>query len=205
MGLTKTERIIFSVLSITIVVGLMLLIVRIGNQSSTNAEILLNINAISKLTDKRKIEKTFYFNESENFNKLNLNRTDLVNIKRIPCLTAPLAKRIFEFIKEKGKISDMKELLDVKGMNKKKLKQLDKYATVLGGHTGSAYWGSKVDLNFTTIDELKARAGISKKVAEKIIEYRNTKGGFHSVDDLYVIPGLGMKSIESFIDKVEVK
>lgn len=205
MNLTKVEKITFAILTTILIVGLMLLLVKVGNNRINNGVLLRNIDSVARFTDRTRIEKTYYFNETESRNKLNLNRTDLVSIKNIPCLSAPLAKRIFEFISEKGQISDLTELLEVKGMNRKKLRQLDLYATVFGGHAGSAAWGDKVNLNFTNEEELATLPGVSKSIAEKIINFRNSNGGFHSVDDLYQIPGLSEKNISNFIHRVEVK
>lgn len=205
MRLNKVEKITFATLSISLVFGLMLLIVKISNINSANSLTLYNINNISKHTNRTALEKTFYFDEAASQNKLNLNRTNLESIKAIPCLSAPLAKRIYEFIQSKKGISDLTELLDVKGMSRKRLKELDKYATVMGGHAGSAAWGDKINLNFTNESELSNLPGISKKMAEKIINFRNSNGGFKSLEDLYEIPGLSEKTIKKFIDKVEVK
>ena len=205
MRLNRTEKITFSILSFTFVFGLMLLIVRLANINASNRGIISVVNNIAKLTDKVPLEKTFYFDEADSQNKLNLNRTNLVDLKKIPCLSAPLAKRIFEFITEKGQIKDLTDLLEVKGMSRKRLRELDKYATVMGGHAGSAAWGNKVDLNFASEAELTNLPGISKKMAEKIISFRNSNGGFRSIDELYEIPGLTEKTIKRFIDSVEVK
>ena len=183
----------------------MLVLVRISRVNSTASGIVLNINNIAQYTDKTPLEKTFYFDEAESQNKLNLNRTNFVSIKKIPCLSAPMAKRIFEYITEKGQIKDLTELLEVKGMSRKRLRELDKYATVMGGHAGTASWGDKVDLNFATEADLTNLPGISKKMAEKILSFRNKNGGFHSIDELYEIPGLTDKTIKRFIDRVEVR
>ncbi len=205
MKLNRTEKITFSILTFTLVFGFMLLIVRLSNANSNASGIIFNINNIAQFTDRTPLEKTIYFDEVESQNKLNLNRTNLVSIKKIPCLSAPMAKRIFEFITEKGQIKDLTDLLEVKGMSRKRLRELDKYATVMGGHAGSAAWGSKVDLNFASEAELTNLPGISKKMAEKIINFRNSNGGFRSIDELYEIPGLTEKTIKRFIDSVEVK
>ena len=205
MRLNRTEKITFSILTFTLVFGLMLLLVKISKVNSTTSGIVLNINNISQFTDKTALEKTFYFDEAESQNKLNLNRTNYTSLKTIPCLNAAMAKRIFEYISEKGQIKDLTDLLEVKGMTRKRLRELDKYATVMGGHAGTAAWGDKVDLNFATEAELTNLPGISKKMAEKILTFRNTNGGFHSIDELYEIPGLTEKTIKRFIDRVEVK
>ena len=82
---------------------------------------------------------------------------------------------------------------------------MESYATAMGGHSGSAAWGDKINLNFATVDELKDLPGITKKIAEKIIDFRNQNGGFHSIDDLLEIPGLSEKTLNRFINQVEVK
>lgn len=205
MRLNKVEKITFATLTISLVFGLLLLIVKISNVNSANKLTIYKINNISKQTDITSLEKTIYFDEVASQNKLNLNRTNLESIKNIPCLNAPLAKRIYEFIQSKKGISDITELLEVKGMSRKRLKELDKYATVLGGHAGSAAWGDKINLNFTNENELSNLPGLSKKMAEKIINFRNSNGGFRTLEDLYEIPGLSEKTIKKFIDKVEVK
>ena len=205
MRLNKVEKITFATLTISLVFGLLLLIVKISNVNSANKLTLYKINNISKKTDRTSLEKTIYFDEVASQNKLNLNRTNLESIKNIPCLNAPLAKRIYEFIQSKKGISDINELLEVKGMTRKRLKELDKYATVLGGHAGSAAWGDKINLNFTNENELSNLPGLSKKMAEKIINFRNSNGGFRTLEDLYEIPGLSEKTIKKFIEKVEVK
>lgn len=205
MRLNKVEKITFATLTISLVFGLLLLIVKISNVNSANKLTIYKINNISKQTDRTSLEKTIYFDEVASQNKLNLNRTNLESIKNIPCLNAPLAKRIYEFIQSKKGISDINELSEVKGMSRKRLKELDKYATVLGGHAGSAAWGDKINLNFTNENELSNLPGLSKKMAEKIINFRNSNGGFRTLEDLYEIPGLSEKTIKKFIDKVEVK
>ena len=84
MRLNKVEKITFATLSISLVFGLMLLIVKISNVNSANSLTLYNINNISKYTNRTALEKTFYFDEAASQNKLNLNRTNLESIKAIP-------------------------------------------------------------------------------------------------------------------------
>lgn len=49
----------------------------------------------------------------------------------------------------------------------------------------------KIDLNFCTAEQLCSIPGIGEKTAEKIIDYRNSAGGFDSVDELINIKGIG--------------
>lgn len=54
----------------------------------------------------------------------------------------------------------------------------------------------KVDLNHATVDELTRLPAIGRKIAEKIVEARRSKGRFNSVEDLSRVKGLGAKKIE---------
>ena len=101
MKFNRVEKITFTTLSITFFIFLIILIINISKTNESNKCILSIINEVSKNTDKTPLEKTFYFDEKESFNKLNLNKTNLESIKTIPCLSAPLAKRIYEYIKDR--------------------------------------------------------------------------------------------------------
>ncbi|NCB40458.1 MAG: hypothetical protein EOM80_16990, partial [Erysipelotrichia bacterium] len=70
---------------------------------------------------------------------------------------------------------------------------------------GSWKPGDKLNLNFATFDDINALPGVGKKMAEKIIEFRNSNGGFFSIEDLKEVPGLTEKTIAKFIDMVEVR
>lgn len=54
-----------------------------------------------------------------------------------------------------------------------------------------------VNLNFGTLEELESLPGVGPSTALKIIEYREKHGGFTSVDELLLIPGLGVNKLEA--------
>lgn len=53
-----------------------------------------------------------------------------------------------------------------------------------------------VDLNMASVQLLSYVAGIGPKLAENIVEYRNSNGGFHSRKQLSKVPKLGKKAFE---------
>lgn len=51
--------------------------------------------------------------------------------------------------------------------------------------------GSSIDINAADVKTLARLPGIGEKTAEKIVEYRNSNGGFDSVGELIKVKGIG--------------
>lgn len=75
-----------------------------------------------------------------------------------------------------------------------------------GSGTGSPNWGSggggKVNVNRAGPDALDKLPGVGPAMAERIIQYRQTKGPFQKVDDLRNVPGIGerkFKDLEPYV------
>ncbi|HET7145576.1 MAG TPA: ComEA family DNA-binding protein [Gaiellaceae bacterium] len=63
-----------------------------------------------------------------------------------------------------------------------------------GGDAAGAAPGSPagpVDLNSASVEELDTLPGIGPTTAQKIVDYRQAHGAFHSVDELDAVPGIG--------------
>lgn len=74
-----------------------------------------------------------------------------------------------------------------------------------GGTTGSVGQTSeKVNLNKATETDLQTISGIGQKRAQDIISYRESAGGFKSVDDLKNVSGIGTKTLEKLKEYVTV-
>ncbi|WHY90590.1 helix-hairpin-helix domain-containing protein [Neobacillus cucumis] len=72
------------------------------------------------------------------------------------------------------------------------------------GSTGGALSNTKVDLNKSDATQLQTLPGIGLAKAAAILEYRETSGGFKTVEDLKNISGIGDKTFEKLKDLVEV-
>ena len=55
---------------------------------------------------------------------------------------------------------------------------------------------SRININTAPSQELQTLRGIGPAMAQRIIEYRQTSGGFSSVDDLTNVKGIGEKTLE---------
>ena len=64
--------------------------------------------------------------------------------------------------------------------------------------------GSRININTATSQELQTLRGIGPAMAQRIIEYRQTSGGFSTVDDLTNVKGIGEKTLEEIRDSITV-
>jgi len=62
----------------------------------------------------------------------------------------------------------------------------------------------KVDINVATQKTLASLPGIGPKLAERIVKYRSTYGGFLTIGDLLKIPGLTNKDLVKIRDKIKI-
>lgn len=64
---------------------------------------------------------------------------------------------------------------------------------------------NKIDINSATKEQLMSLKGIGESYSEKIIEYRDTKGPFKTIEELKNVSGIGEKTFEKIKDSIEVR
>jgi competence protein ComEA len=65
-----------------------------------------------------------------------------------------------------------------------------------GGAVPGAAGGGPIDLNSASVEQLDALPGIGPTTAQKIVDYRQAHGAFHSLAELDAVPGIGAGRIE---------
>ncbi len=74
-----------------------------------------------------------------------------------------------------------------------------------GSGSGSASGaGGKINLNTATLDQLESLPGIGEVLGQRILDYRQAHGSFHSVDDLLNVSGIGPSHLADLKDLVTV-
>lgn len=68
--------------------------------------------------------------------------------------------------------------------------------------SAEAAGGAKVSLAIATVDQLDELPGIGPVTAQKIVDWRASRGPFRSVEDLDDVPGIGPARIEQLRDLV---
>lgn len=71
-----------------------------------------------------------------------------------------------------------------------------------GAVTASVYTDGKININTADSEELQQLNGVGPATAEKIMDYRETHGRFHAIEDIKNVSGIGEKTFEKFKDDI---
>jgi len=65
--------------------------------------------------------------KKETVEKINVNLAEVKELEKIPYIGRKIAQRIVEYREERGKITSFKQLLEIKGIGRKKLSLIKEY------------------------------------------------------------------------------
>lgn len=75
-------------------------------------------------------------------------------------------------------------------------------AAAAGGAASAPAPGQPLNLNTATLEQLDTLSGIGPLTAQKILDFREERGGFASIEELGEIPGIGDKRLASLREEV---
>jgi competence protein ComEA len=78
-------------------------------------------------------------------------------------------------------------------------------SSTAAGPGGAAAPGvAAINLNTATVEQLDQLDGVGPATAQKIVAYRQQRGGFRSVAELDQVPGIGPKRLAALKDRLRV-
>jgi len=153
--------------------------------------------------------------------RLDPNAADAVELDRLPGVGPALAERMIASREAAGVFREPADLLRVPGIGPATLARIQpllEFSSSPGGPPRASPRPSPqtssrapppsdpspVDLNRATATELEALPGIGPTLAERIVQHRDTRGPFSSVENLEEVPGIGEAILEALRPLVSV-
>jgi len=117
VNISKDEKMVFIALGIAL--SLSSIILHAKDVLKPDQKIIIN-----KHEEEREFSLKEYTEYLEEKRKININRTDLYQLTRIPGVGVVLASRIIKYQDEHGDIDSREDLLKVKGVGEKKAQKI---------------------------------------------------------------------------------
>lgn len=150
---------------------------------------------------------------------ININEADIETLAELPGIGPARAKKIYDRRITHGNFQSLFELMDVKGIGKKTLAKLIPHLEIIGDSTkinefviqvksgGSESSNSEAIININSAgqDELITLYRIGEVTAKRIIDYRNKKGNFNSIQDLKNVKGIGDGIFEKIKERITIQ
>ena len=205
------KKFMFVLLSFVIVIGLTAITVSVCVNSKSKVTFS---NGTSTLDSSHLPEDTYIF-------PADLNTVSKEQLMQIDGIGEKTAQKIIDYRTEIGMYTSMEQLLNVDSIGEKTLEKLKKYLYVLNSADNSSSTmdteskSSKptteknivnypLDINFATYDELVTLSGIGDDKAKKIINHRQAKGYFYSIEEIMLVDGIGQKTFDGIKSKIIV-
>jgi competence ComEA-like helix-hairpin-helix protein len=121
-----------------------------------------------------------------------------------------MAENILNYRNAGGKFYQRDDLLNIYSMTKDEYLRLRPYVNIhrndynyyKAPHSSFASADLNIDLNTATAHELRDLRGIGEVLAERIVKYRDSKGGFRSKEELLQVYGIDEELYASISDQI---
>ncbi|OAA31927.1 hypothetical protein AT15_03625 [Kosmotoga arenicorallina S304] len=144
--------------------------------------------------------------ETKEIYPIDINKADAKTLELLPNIGPSKAKSIIAYRENKGGFSSVDELLNVSGIGQATLDKIREFITVSNNSIAEEKREiqRKLDLNKASVEELISLPGIGEIKAKSIIDYRETHGGFGSIEELKEVNGIGDKTFSKLKELIFV-
>ena len=155
--------------------------------------------------------------------KIDIREAELRELIALPGIGEKRASDIIEY-REKHGFQNVNELINIRGIGEKTYLRIYPSLVVFGDSLlennkakssaqkpkqskkseAKSLDNTLVNINTGSLEELSRLSGIGETKAQAIIDYRETHGAFKSREELINVPGIGLKTLEKNLDKIQL-
>lgn len=166
--------------------------------------------------------------------KVDLNLASAQDLERLPAVGPALARTVIDYRNQQGGFKKVEEILNVPGFGKgrykkvwellyidgkkgvhpsqlfkpeiiRRTKKTEKIKHQPADQEEETFEGKRIDINQASLEQLMSLPRIGKKLAARIIQYRQTYGPFMVKEELFEIEGMTQNLFEKIEPYIEVK
>jgi competence ComEA-like helix-hairpin-helix protein len=131
-----------------------------------------------RITPKEKWQTKERKTELPTFSKIELNKTDSIELQKIPGIGQKTASRIIKYREKLGGFTNTHQLKEVYGVDSSRFLQISPYLFV------NADYIKKININKATVKELVHHPYIEYYFAVSIVNYRQKNGNYKNIADI---------------------
>jgi competence protein ComEA len=135
------------------------------------------------------------------------------SVKKVTNVTLPKDSRVEDAIKLAGGVTENAELNGINMAQKlsdEDMVYVPKKGETIEAGTNNTYVTpspakkGKLNINKATVDQLDTLPGVGPSIAQKIVDYRISRGGFKSIEELNNVSGIGEEKYKDIKNLITV-